>query len=59
MAVVTQKMLLLKKFIFTLAYGSTLYLDNISEQDQGEVTCRAENRFGITEQIAYIYIGPR
>ena len=42
-----------------LAYGSTLYLDNISEQDQGEVTCRAENSFGITEQIAYIYIRPR
>ena len=39
-----------------IAYGATLYLDNLSEQDSGEVICRAENSFGTAEQSAYIYV---
>ena len=41
-----------------IAYGATLYLDNLSEQDSGEVICRAENSFGTAEQTAYIYVRP-
>ena len=35
-----------------------LSLDNLSQQDSGEVICRAENSFGTAEQTAYIYVRP-
>ena len=41
-----------------IAYGATLYLDNLSQQDSGEVICRADNSFGTAEQTAYIYVRP-
>ena len=39
-----------------IAYGQTLYLDNIGTEDQGDFICRAENEAGYYEQTAYIYV---
>lgn len=41
-----------------VAYGATLYLENIRAEDQGEVICRAESRGGISELSAVIYVIP-
>ena len=42
-----------------LNYGQTLYLENVSEQNQGELMCRAENNDGFSELSAYIYVRSR
>ncbi len=39
-----------------IAYGPTLYLDNVRSTDEGEYICRAENNVGYIEQAAYIYV---
>ena len=39
-----------------IAYGPTLYLDNVAELDEGQFICKAENEAGFDEQSIYIYI---